>query len=88
MWVSDHDRVSGLFLRNPFLLFTSAIYAVRQVVENCESRLGTSTRGRDPQSKTVVHRVSEVLLAAKVAFLRLHRGMTEQELNLLKLAAT
>jgi hypothetical protein len=31
--------------------------------------------------------VPEILLAAKVAFRRLHRGVTEQELNLLKLTA-
>src|SRR5438094_4243607 len=33
-------------------------------------------------------RVPEILLAAKVAFRRLNRGVTEQELNLLKLTAT
>ena len=38
-----------------------------------------------PKGKTIVHRVSDVLLAAEVTFCRLHRGVTEQELNLLKL---
>jgi hypothetical protein len=40
------------------------------------------------QGKPIVHRVSDVLLATQVALGRLHRGVTEQELNLLKLTAT
>jgi hypothetical protein len=46
--------------------------------------------GRDDhlEVETVVHRLSKILIAAEEAFRRLHRGMTEQELDLLKLAAT
>jgi hypothetical protein len=36
--------------------------------------------------KKIVHRVSEVLLAAEIAFRRLHGCMPQQELNLLQLA--
>ena len=37
--------------------------------------------------KKIVHRMSEILLAAKIAFGRLHGYMPQQELNLLKLSA-
>jgi hypothetical protein len=36
--------------------------------------------------KKIVYRMSEILFAAKIAFRRLHGGMPQQELNLLKLA--
>jgi hypothetical protein len=42
---------------------------------------------RHPERKAVVHRASEVLLAAKVALRSLHGRMAQQELNLLKFAA-
>jgi hypothetical protein len=35
--------------------------------------------------KQIVYRMSEILLAAKIAFRRLHGRMPKQELNLLKL---
>ena len=38
------------------------------------------------QVKEIVYRMSEILFAAEIAFRRLHGGMTQQELNLLKLA--
>jgi hypothetical protein len=37
--------------------------------------------------KKIVHRMSEILFAAEIAFRRLHGYMTQQELNLLKLSA-
>ena len=37
--------------------------------------------------KEIVHRMSEILFAAEIAFRRLHRYMPQQELNLLKLSA-
>lgn len=59
----------------------------RQIVETAlcpEHHAGAAIT----QKKSVVHWVSEVLLATKVSFRRLHRGVPEQELNLLKLTAT
>lgn len=38
------------------------------------------------EAKTIVHRMSEILLAAKIAFGSLHRGVSQQELNLLQLS--
>src|SRR5215469_10667552 len=40
------------------------------------------------ETKTVVHRMSEILFAAEIAFCRLNRSMSQQELNLLDLATT
>src|SRR5258705_1781588 len=37
--------------------------------------------------KKIVHRMSEILFAAEIAFRRLHGHMPQQELNLLKLSA-
>jgi hypothetical protein len=37
--------------------------------------------------KKIIHRMSEILFAAEIAFCRLHRYMPQQELNLLKLSA-
>jgi hypothetical protein len=37
--------------------------------------------------KKIVHRVPEILFAAEIAFCSLYRRMTQQELNLLQLAA-
>jgi len=37
--------------------------------------------------KKIVHRMSEILFAAEIAFRRLHGYMPQQELNLLKLSA-
>ena len=37
--------------------------------------------------KKIVHRMSEILFAAEIAFRRLDRCMAQQELNLLQLAA-
>src|SRR6476620_9039833 len=37
--------------------------------------------------KKIVHRMSEILFAAKIAFRRLHGYVPQQELNLLKLSA-
>ena len=37
--------------------------------------------------KKIVHRMSEILFAAQIAFRRLHGYMPQQELNLLKLSA-
>ena len=48
----------------------------------------TSSRGSDLERKTIVHRVSEVLLAAKVAFCRQYRCMPQQELDLFEFPAT
>jgi hypothetical protein len=47
-------------------------------------------RRRNPRSKRkpIVHRVSEVLLATKVTFCSLPSCVAQQELNLLKFAAT
>ena len=36
--------------------------------------------------KKIIHRMSEILFAAEIAFRRLDRGMPQQELNLLQLA--
>src|ERR1019366_5708781 len=36
--------------------------------------------------KKIVHRMSQILFAAEIAFRRLHRCMPQQELNLLQLA--
>ena len=44
------------------------------------------TLHRDPQLDCVVGRVHQVLLGSKIALGRLHRGVAEQQLNLLKLA--
>ena len=38
--------------------------------------------------KQIVHRMSEILFAAEIAFCGLHRCMPQQELNLLQLATT
>jgi hypothetical protein len=46
--VSNQDRMGGLFLRNPFLLFTSEIYAVCQIGENCESARNFNLQQRSP----------------------------------------
>jgi hypothetical protein len=43
-------------------------------------RLGRS------EVKKIVHRMTEILFAAEIAFRRLHRCMPQQELNLLQLA--
>ena len=40
------------------------------------------------QVEQIIHRMSQVLFAAKTPFCRLDRGMAEQELNLFQLAAT
>ncbi len=40
-----------------------------------------------PEMEQIVHGVSEVLFAPEVAFRCLHRGMAQQKLNLLDLAA-
>jgi hypothetical protein len=48
----------------------------------------TSSRGSDLERKTIVHRMSDVLLAAKVAFCRPYRCMPQQELNLFEFPAT
>jgi len=40
-----------------------------------------------PQPEQIVHGMSQVLLAAKVAFRRLHGSVAQQELNLLQFAA-
>ena len=39
------------------------------------------------QSKVVVHRLAEFLLAAEIAFRCLNRGVPKQKLNLLKFSA-
>jgi hypothetical protein len=39
------------------------------------------------EGEQIVHRLSEILLAAQVTLSRLHRGVPEQELNLLQLPA-
>jgi hypothetical protein len=41
-----------------------------------------------PERKPIVHRVSEVLLAAEVTFRGLHRRVAQQKLNLFQSAAT
>ena len=41
---------------------------------------------RPPEVKEIVYRMSEILLAAEIAFRCLHRHMPEQELNLLQFA--
>ena len=38
--------------------------------------------------KKIIHRMSEILFAAEIAFCRLNRCVAQQELNLLKFAAT
>lgn len=51
-FASNHDRAGGLFWRNPFLLFTSAIYArLRQIVEevtvlSCQAERQPAPSGR------------------------------------------
>jgi hypothetical protein len=42
---------------------------------------------RDQWAETVIHRVFQVLFAAKVAFRCQNRGMTEKKLDLLKFSA-
>jgi hypothetical protein len=42
----------------------------------------------DCQFEAVIHWLPEILFAAQVSLRGLHRCMTEQELNLLQLAAT
>jgi hypothetical protein len=44
------------------------------------------SKGNDPYSKreAVIHRVTKVLLAAKIALRSLNRCVTQQKLNLLK----
>jgi hypothetical protein len=46
-------------------------------------------RRNDPrfERESIVHRVSEVLLAAEITFRSLNRRVAEQELNLLKFTA-
>ena len=39
------------------------------------------------EAKAVIHWMSEILLATKVALRGLHRGMPQQKLNLLELSA-
>jgi hypothetical protein len=39
------------------------------------------------ESKVVVHRLAEFLLAAEIAFRCLHRGVPKQKLNLFKFSA-
>jgi hypothetical protein len=50
-------------------------------IRRCHSE--ASSGCSDPERKLVVHRLSEILLAAKMAFGRQHGGMPQQELNLL-----
>ena len=47
------------------------------------------SRGNDPYSKreTVIHRVTKVLLAAKIALRRLHRDMPQKKLDLFQLSS-
>lgn len=48
------------------------------------------SRGNGPYSKreTVIHRVTKVLLAAKISLRSLNRCVTQQKLNLLKFTTT
>src|SRR5262249_30102639 len=43
---------------------------------------------RDPKLDSVIRCMHEILFGAQVAFCCLHRGVAEQQLNLLKLAAS
>src|SRR5215467_9785461 len=50
-------------------------------------RLSGRRAGHNCEAEAVIHGVPEVLLASQVSFGRLHRGMGEQELNLLQFAS-
>ena len=53
-----------------------------------EQAIAQSNRDCTRDHEAVVHRMAQVLLAAEVALSSLHRGVTEQKLDLFQLAST
>jgi hypothetical protein len=76
-------------------MFRSSVAAFYPLARQHFYRRGSVLRGRfktgcmrlpiPSEVKKIVHRMSEILFAAEIAFRRLHGRMPEQELNLLQL---
>jgi hypothetical protein len=74
------------------LILVSSVAALYAFTRRCFYRRGPFRRGGPkvrrlllhfrPQLETIVHRASEILLAAKIPLSCLHRRMPQQELNL------
>src|SRR5579864_7288497 len=85
--VTHLDTVRIVFHPEPALRQMTSV--IRRLHSKCPASSTSCILCRKrhvPQPEQIVYRVSEVLLAAEVAFGRLNGSMAEQELNLLDLA--
>jgi hypothetical protein len=98
MVFSDFDQIGSFWWEwgmrlGGRLIFTSCVAALYAFARRCFYRRLPFHRGglkvrlllhSCPQLETIVHRASEILLAAEIPLGRLHRRMPQQELNLLQ----
>ena len=99
MVFSDFDQVGSVWWGwgiglGGLLIFTSSVAAFYVFARRCFYRRrpfhggGLKVRFLPlhfyPQLEAIVHRASEILLAAEIPLGRLHRRMPQQELNLLQ----
>jgi hypothetical protein len=104
MAFSDLDQIGSFWWGwgiglDGLLIFVSSVAALYAFARSCFYRRGPFHRGGGPkvpplllhfrpQFETIVHRASEILLAAKIPLGCLHRRMPQQELNLLQFTTT
>ena len=104
MVFSDFDQVGSFWWGwgiglSGLLIFTSSVAALYAFARRCFYRRrrpfhrgGLKVRLLllyfCPQLEAIVHRASEILLAAEIPLGRLHRRMPQQELNLLQFTTT